>query len=265
MARLDDLLDGRIDDGVPILVKIDVEGFELAVLKGMPKLLARPLTRVFVEVGDPLASAYGAKTQDIFDLMAGQGFKGYRARTSPVGGGVSFKPLPGPLDKFTYDVYFSREVLLPRAPAGGVGGRRGRGLTVAYGIALASAIPLRARGAVLRSARSPSLPRPGRAASTRTASFLAFVAGLDACLRGGGARPSLRQRTAPPQTVRAPDTRRHRCHHPSGWGGGGCSGDRRVKAPIVLLDELRWRRARPLVRRSEGASASFIGRSVGDM
>ena len=109
MARLDDLVDGRIGDDLPILVKIDVEGFELAVLEGMPKLLARPGTRVFVEVGDPLSSAYGAKTQDIFDLMANRGYQGYSARTSPLGGSVSFKPLPGPLDKFTYDVYFSRE------------------------------------------------------------------------------------------------------------------------------------------------------------
>jgi hypothetical protein len=92
-------------------VKIDVEGFELAVLRGMPKLLSRPLTRVFVEVGDPLASAYGARTQDIFDLMAGRGYQGYRATTSPVTGRIRFKPLAGPLDKFTYDVCFSREPL----------------------------------------------------------------------------------------------------------------------------------------------------------
>ncbi len=111
MARLDDLLDGRIDEGMPLFVKIDVEGFELAVLRGMPTLLARPATTVFVEVGDPLASAYGAKTQDIFDLMASHGYRGYRARTSPLGGRVSFKPLPGPLEKFTYDVCFSREEL----------------------------------------------------------------------------------------------------------------------------------------------------------
>ncbi len=76
-------------------------------------------------------------------------------------------------------------------------------------------------------ARSPSLPRPGRAASSRTASFSPLAAVLNACPGGGGARPSLRQRTAPPQTVRAPDTRRHRCSHPSGWRGGGCGGDRR--------------------------------------
>ena len=111
MARLDDLLDGRIDEGMPLFVKIDVEGFELAVLRGMPELLARPATTVFVEVGDPLASAYGAKTQDIFDLMASHGYRGYRAGTSPFGGRISFKPLPGPLEKFTYDVCFSREAL----------------------------------------------------------------------------------------------------------------------------------------------------------
>ena len=111
MARLDDLLDGRVEDGVPIFVKIDVEGFELAVLRGMPTLLARPATTVFVEVGDPLASAYGARTQDIFDLMASHGYRGYRARTSPLGGRMRYKPLPGPLAQFTYDVCFSREAL----------------------------------------------------------------------------------------------------------------------------------------------------------
>lgn len=117
MARLDDLLDGRVGDGTPLFVKIDVEGFELAVLRGMPKLLSRPSTTVFVEVGDPLASAYGAKTQDIFDLMASHGYRGYRARTSPLSGRISFKPLPGPLGKFTYDVCFSREAL-GEAPLG---------------------------------------------------------------------------------------------------------------------------------------------------
>ena len=111
MSRLDDLLDGRIGDEMPVFVKVDVEGFELAVLRGMPRLLARPATTVFVEVGDPLASAYGAKTQDVFDLMASHGYRGYRARTSPLGGRVSFRPLPGPLKKFTYDVCFSREAL----------------------------------------------------------------------------------------------------------------------------------------------------------
>lgn len=111
MARLDDLVADRIGDRTPLFVKIDVEGFELAVLRGMTRLLGRQRTSVFVEVGDPLASAYGARTQDIFDLMAGQGYRGYRVRTAPVGGRVTFRPLPGPLDKFTYDVYFSRESL----------------------------------------------------------------------------------------------------------------------------------------------------------
>ena len=41
--------------------------------------------------------------------MASHGYQGYRARTAPLGGSITFKPLPGPLDKFTYDVYFSRE------------------------------------------------------------------------------------------------------------------------------------------------------------
>ena len=115
MSRVDDLLAGSLASEMPVFVKIDVEGFELAVLRGMPALLARPRTRVFVEVGDPLSSAYGARTQDIFDLMTGLGYQGYRARTSPVGGSVVFQPLPGPLDKFTYDVYFTRPGAAPSA------------------------------------------------------------------------------------------------------------------------------------------------------
>ncbi len=105
-------------------------------------------------------------------------------------------------------------------------------------------------------ARSPSLPRPGRAASSRTASFSPLAAVLNACLRCGGARPSLRQRTAPPQTVRAPDTRRHRCHHPSGWGVGGCSGDRRVKTRLCCSTSYGGGGPRPLDRRSAGSTAS---------
>ena len=121
---------------------------------------------------------------------------------------------------------------------------------MAQGIALASAIPLRgsqsgALRRLRRAPRSPSLPRSGRAASTGAASLVVVWVGLNRLPQGRRCPPFLRQRTAPPQTVRAPDTRRHRCHHPSGWGGGGCRGDRRVKAPIVLIDELRWRRARP--------------------
>ena len=45
MRRADDLLRGRIPEGVPAFVKIDVEGAELGVLKGMPLLLQRPNTK----------------------------------------------------------------------------------------------------------------------------------------------------------------------------------------------------------------------------
>ena len=150
--------------------------------------------------------------------------------------------------------------------AGGVGGRRGRGLTVAHGIALAGAIPLRGSRSVLRVAvrrapRSPSLPRPGRAASTGAASL---VAALRARSPASGALCPTFPSSADGSTTNSPRPRHPPPPLPSSerLGGGGCSGDRRVKAPIVLLDEQRWRRARLLVRRSEGSTASFIGRSV---
>ncbi len=41
-------------------------------------------------------SAVRTNTQDNFDSMSGQVFKGYRRHDSPVGGDVAFNPVPAP-------------------------------------------------------------------------------------------------------------------------------------------------------------------------
>ena len=51
------------------VVKIDVEGSELAVLRGMPRLLAQPQVQVFMEISAPNLAAAGARPADLVDLL----------------------------------------------------------------------------------------------------------------------------------------------------------------------------------------------------
>ena len=62
----------------PTIVKIDVEGYELEVLRGMPKVLAEhSLRSVFVEVHSAIMEANGLKNggDQIVRLLASSGFK----------------------------------------------------------------------------------------------------------------------------------------------------------------------------------------------
>ena len=62
----------------PTIVKIDVEGYELEVLRGMPKVLAEhSLRSVFVEVHSAIMEANGLKDggDKIVRLLASSGFK----------------------------------------------------------------------------------------------------------------------------------------------------------------------------------------------
>jgi FkbM family methyltransferase len=66
-ARLDDVL---ADDFVPALVKIDVEGAELQVLRGARETLARHRPAVIFEHGQGAADAYGTTSGEVWDLFA---------------------------------------------------------------------------------------------------------------------------------------------------------------------------------------------------
>jgi FkbM family methyltransferase len=110
ISRGDDLLHGRIPEGVPLFVKIDVEGAELAVLKGIPSLLQRPDTQFFVEVGDEHSARFGSTADDIFRLFADAGYAAYFVRLAPFRPGVKLTRADGPkANRSTYDVFFRKE------------------------------------------------------------------------------------------------------------------------------------------------------------
>jgi FkbM family methyltransferase len=71
LARLDDLL----PDARPDMIKIDVEGAELGVLRGALKLLARSRPVVAFEHGLGSADRFGTTPEDVFDLFAGLDFQ----------------------------------------------------------------------------------------------------------------------------------------------------------------------------------------------
>ncbi|MCF8707109.1 FkbM family methyltransferase [Rhizorhapis sp. SPR117] len=59
----------------PIIVKIDVEGFEHAVLQGLERVLVLPQTRsIVVEIDQRNLNRYGSDPQAIYALLEGHGF-----------------------------------------------------------------------------------------------------------------------------------------------------------------------------------------------
>lgn len=71
-ARLDDVLP---DDYVPALVKIDVEGAELQVMRGARETLARHRPLVLFEHGMGGADTYGTQPGEVFDLLTETGMR----------------------------------------------------------------------------------------------------------------------------------------------------------------------------------------------
>jgi len=70
LASLDELL----PEARPDVIKIDVEGAELGVLRGALKLLARARPVVIFEHGQ-LATRFGTTPEDVYDVLAGVGMQ----------------------------------------------------------------------------------------------------------------------------------------------------------------------------------------------
>ncbi|HZV73087.1 MAG TPA: FkbM family methyltransferase [Conexibacter sp.] len=74
-VRLDKLDEALPEGYVPSLVKIDVEGAELLVMRGAAETLARHRPYVIFEHGVGGADLYGSKPGEVFDLLDGCGLR----------------------------------------------------------------------------------------------------------------------------------------------------------------------------------------------
>lgn len=71
-----DLLDNILPEGMPVhLIKIDVEGGELGVLRGASKTISHWKPYVIFEHGKGASEFYGTKPEDVYDFFAASGMK----------------------------------------------------------------------------------------------------------------------------------------------------------------------------------------------
>ena len=78
----------------PDLVKIDVEGAEMLVLRGMERLLTEVRPRIFVEVHPNTIQGFGAKADDVLELLEAHG---YRCRQVSPAPGHPLDPVDRPI------------------------------------------------------------------------------------------------------------------------------------------------------------------------
>lgn len=71
------IIDSITTDNVPILIKIDVEGFESRVLNGMTELLTnRALKAIIIEISD--SAEYGGADAQCHQILTAGGFTPYK-------------------------------------------------------------------------------------------------------------------------------------------------------------------------------------------
>lgn len=70
MIRLDELLDGRWVD----YVRMDVEGYEMSVLRGMEQTLRKKKPGMFIEVHRDKLRDYGSSQRELMEYLAGFGY-----------------------------------------------------------------------------------------------------------------------------------------------------------------------------------------------
>lgn len=112
IETLDDVLGMEALKG-PILVKIDTEGFEHNVIKGMRKILDDSNVSVVCEVTDSWLRKTGSSAQLLFDDMKGFGFSAYLCKFSKFSlskKNILFREIRQPLEgRAQYDVLFTRD------------------------------------------------------------------------------------------------------------------------------------------------------------
>lgn len=76
LTRLDDLISNHLITGQPF-IKLDVEGNELAVLKGAKQFLTTYKPSIYIEINPRAMAAANTTTTQLFNLLTEIGFNGY--------------------------------------------------------------------------------------------------------------------------------------------------------------------------------------------
>lgn len=105
--RTGDSLLSMIPDGAPLLVKIDVEGYEEKVLHGMPAIRARPDTAFLIEITDAWLRLRGGSAGALIELMARDGFSACHVGVAR-DGSLRLTEIREPLPLKQYDLLFTR-------------------------------------------------------------------------------------------------------------------------------------------------------------
>lgn len=73
----EETLDNLLKDNIPSFIKIDVEGFELNVLKGAKNILQEPNLKILIIETNGLSSKYQLNEDEIFRIIENYGFSLY--------------------------------------------------------------------------------------------------------------------------------------------------------------------------------------------
>jgi FkbM family methyltransferase len=93
VSRADDQLRDKLPEHKRILIKIDVEGAEMMVLRGMTDLIGRSNMVFLIEINDEMLRRNGASAGEVFALMQGAGYTALIPRISPFSGKLAARPL----------------------------------------------------------------------------------------------------------------------------------------------------------------------------
>lgn len=112
-TRVDVLCGDRFISDLPedtwVLVKLDVEGYELRVLKGFKSLLKRARTGFLIEVTDEWLRTTGGSADELFELMLVNGFEAYLPKLTFFSK-FKLRLINRPVaDRHQYDVVFLRK------------------------------------------------------------------------------------------------------------------------------------------------------------
>jgi len=94
----------------PTLIKIDVEGYEVQVLRGIQSLLSGPNVMVVTEIADAKLRRAGHSREELHSLLGGLGFAPHTidVRATRWRKALELRPIPGPLESVEYDALFAR-------------------------------------------------------------------------------------------------------------------------------------------------------------